>query len=72
MFLQKSVDLGNYRINGITGYNYADFGLGPDDIEAFVTNHNSLIQKLHRNRCDLFPDWLEHLRVMLDMMKVGS
>jgi len=67
--IQKSVDLKHYRINGITGYNYADYGLGLDDIEAYVADHRSLIQKLHRNRCDLFPDWLE---VVMGFVAIGK
>ena len=57
--IRSAADLKAYRINGIAGYNYADYGLAPDEIKAYLDGHQALIQKLHRNRCDLFPDWLE-------------
>jgi polar amino acid transport system substrate-binding protein len=55
-------DLKQYRINGIAGYNYADYGLKPEDLDAIVNGHEGLIQKLHRGRCDLFPEWYEVMR----------
>lgn len=62
-------DLKRYRINGIAGYNYADYGLSREDLEAVVDGHEALIQKLHAGRCDLFPEWFEVMRGFTEMGK---
>lgn len=57
--IERAEDLKNYRINGIHGYNYVDYGLTEDDLEGRVDGHEILICKLHRGRIDLFIEWSE-------------
>ena len=57
--INEAGDLKSYRINGIHGYNYSDYGLRADDLEGSVDDHETLIRKLHRNRIDLFIEWVE-------------
>jgi polar amino acid transport system substrate-binding protein len=61
--------LKNYKINGISGYNYSDYGLAPGDLSSLAKSHSVLIQQLHRKRCDLVPEWFE---VMVGFAAIGT
>lgn len=57
--IQTAADLKKYRVSGISGYNYTNYGLSTEDVRATVETHEPLILQLHHNRADLFPEWFE-------------
>ena len=67
--IQNPADLKKYRISGIAGYNYTDYGLTPDDVDDNAKTHSPLILQLHHNRFDLFPEWFE---VMVGFAQIGE
>jgi polar amino acid transport system substrate-binding protein len=54
-------DLKQYRISGVSGYNYADFHLTSNDIYSLVKDQDTLVRHVLNQRCDLFPEWFEVL-----------
>jgi len=66
--IKNSKDLKNFRVCGISGYNYADYGLDLDEIDATATDYETLKLKIIRNRCDLF---IENIEVMAGFSKIG-
>lgn len=48
-------DLLKYRVCGMYGHNFSIFGISPEKIDMGSTNFPSVIAKLQRGRCDVFP-----------------
>lgn len=47
-------ELKNYRVCGLYGYTYEEYGLGGSNLDMGARDYKSLILKLHANRCDIF------------------
>lgn len=57
--VRSSADLKKLRLCAVSGYNYAVFGLKPEDIEAGSQSMGQSFQKLKHNRCDAMPERME-------------
>ncbi|KIA79957.1 hypothetical protein QR66_13150 [Chromobacterium piscinae] len=57
--LRKLEDLRNYRICGIRGYTYENYGLSTNQVDSGSANISMAMNKILNNRCDLFLNNLE-------------
>jgi polar amino acid transport system substrate-binding protein len=57
--VNNPADFRRLRSCGVSGYNYAPFGLEPDMIDTDAKDLTQAFLKLKRDRCDVVPDRLE-------------
>ena len=57
--VNRAEDLKKLRLCGVNGYNYAPFGIKPNEIEQGAGNLAQSFLKLKKNRCDAVPERLE-------------
>jgi len=66
--IASPADLHNYRVCGIQGYNYLNYGLAAGEVDQGARDFPSMIAKLHAGRCALF---LEKQEVMAGFAAIG-
>ena len=59
----------NYRVCGLRGYNYTNFGISVDAIDVGTHNFTQLIEKTERGRCDVF---LGRYEIFAGFAKTGN
>jgi polar amino acid transport system substrate-binding protein len=74
--IEIAENLRSLRVCGVSGYNYAPFGLEPTMIDAAARDLPQALLKLKRGHCDVVPDRLEvaigYERLgLLDLKKQG-
>ncbi len=52
--IKTAADLQKYRVCGLLGYNYANFGIPVEQIDTGTKKFEQLVEKTNRNRCDVF------------------
>ena len=57
--IHSAADLKKLRLCAVSGYNYAVFGLKPEDIQTGSQSMGQSYQKLKHDRCDAMPERLE-------------
>ncbi|GAB2865577.1 hypothetical protein GCM10027277_37950 [Pseudoduganella ginsengisoli] len=67
--LNSLTDIHHYRVCGIHGYNYLNYGLTAGEVDQGARDFASLIAKLHAGRCALF---LEKHEVMTGFSAIGK
>lgn len=67
--IKSRADLHNYRVCGIHGYNYLNYGLAASEVDQGARDFTSLIAKVHAGRCALF---LEKHEVMAGFAAIGK
>lgn len=67
--IKSPADLHNYRVCGIHGYNYLNYGFAPNEVDQGARDFTSMIAKLHAGRCALF---LEKHEVMAGFKAIGK
>lgn len=60
--IEKAEDINQYRVCGLSGYDYSYEWLEPEKLDADSLTYQSLAEKLQRGRCDLFLESSEILR----------
>ncbi|WLD58608.1 transporter substrate-binding domain-containing protein [Salinispirillum sp. LH 10-3-1] len=59
--ITQASDLNNYRMCGLRGYNYANFGVETERVDRDTSTTSQVVQKTLAGRCDLFLDRYEPL-----------
>ncbi len=67
--IKKKADYKKYKVAGLRGYNYTNYGLNKDDIDNYLGNYGSMIEYLHLNRCDVF---IESIEVFIGFSIIGK
>ena len=62
-------EFNDYRVCGLRGYNYTNFGVNVDAIDTGTKNFNQLIEKTVRKRCDVF---LGRFEIFTGFAKTGN
>ncbi len=59
MDINTQTDFKKYKVCGLLGYAYANFGIPADDIEQTAKTASQVMEKIKRKRCDLYIDRYE-------------
>ena len=62
-------DFVNYKVCGLRGYNYTNFGISPEIIDTGTKVFEQLIEKTVRKRCDIF---LGRFEIFAGFAKTGN
>lgn len=52
--IRSITDLRSYRVCGVAGHNYREYGLGPGDVDQGARNMEIVLAKVKLGRCSLF------------------
>ncbi len=54
MGIEKVSDFKKYKVCGLLGYNYVNYLIPPEDIDTTAKEFKQVVEKLVRERCDVF------------------
>ncbi len=52
--IKRNIDFKKWKVCGILGYNYANYNLPVEDIDVTARETKQVVEKLERERCDVF------------------
>ncbi|WP_108650590.1 substrate-binding periplasmic protein [Dongshaea marina] len=67
--VSSAKELVNYKVCGLRGYNYKDFGIESKDINTNTKDFNAVLKKLETGRCEVV---LARIEVLLGFAKTGE
>ena len=67
--IKKVSDFKKYNVCGLLGYNYSSFRVPKEDIETGTRSFDQVVEKTHRERCDLF---LARYELFAGFAKMGT